>query len=146
MTKQGKVPEGAPDVLAARKKGIPMNKRDLKRHQKAFEAREAVERNIIMSLAGQDGAAQILGYYPGGHEVDWQRSWRLAYRFQPTPEEADAYVKALRVRAREILRRPEVVKAVQVLGDVLLEKEYLTGEEATAIIQPILTPDGVASA
>ena len=70
----------------------------------------------------------------GGHR-DWERARNKASDFAKSPAEVDKLLDDILVRTRALIRQPAAWATIQGLGNALLEKRMLSGEQALLIMR-----------
>jgi hypothetical protein len=99
--------------------------------------RLTAERYAIFPLAGIEAqrryrASSVRRYHSS---MDYRNAVDVISHFAPDDEELDAYLRLLRIRARNTIALPGVWEWIEELASALMEKRKLSREDVLGIMQ-----------
>jgi len=99
------------------------------------------ERDIVMTFAGEEAERLVTGRGNNvGTENDRRSVWTVAQFVTNSDEETTAFIKWLRIRARQHVNTPRFRVAVAAVADALLEHTRLTKDEvARTVVDALLS-------
>lgn len=96
--------------------------------------RDRFERHIVAALAGPEAARLIKGRYDRiGASSDYVVAGRIVGRLVGSAEEAQAYMRWLEIRSRQLIRAPHLRPGLEALAMALLERGEMDGRTARDI-------------
>jgi ATP-dependent Zn protease len=102
----------------------------------SLEDRDILERNIMVSLAGEIYIRTIFDMEKvEGFEDDIEHVERVINWMFKSPEDREAYRELLSTRLKEMFNKKENLHAADVFTNTLLGNVEISGEEATRIIK-----------
>jgi ATP-dependent Zn protease len=105
----------------------------------SLEDRDILERNIMVSLAGEIYIRPIFDKEEvEGFEDDFEHVERVINWMFKSPEDRKAYRELLSTRLKEMFNKKENLHAAGVFANTLLRNVEISGEEATHIIKEAL--------
>ena len=110
-----------------------------------FSRANAVERNIIVLLAGAQAERMSIGRpNPRGGGLDFYEAIRQAGHVCRTSEEMSAYLRWLQLRVRALVETETWRRPIEALAAHLLQRRQLGARETRAIIRGAIPPQGAA--
>lgn len=103
-----------------------------------------IRKTIEKLLAGREAAWLVTGRYNNvGASGDDRQAFNLATHLCDD-DEAAAYLAWVRIRARNMVRRPHVRVSIEAVAQALLARKRLSGNEIKAVIrEAISSPEGI---
>lgn len=107
--------------------------------------RAKIEREVMVDLAGCIAEDKYLGRDGAGNwEIggwsDMDHLINLIDHLTSGPEETDAYINLIYIRTKAIINQEHVWAFIQALASALLENKTISGKEAKAIWDAVLSP------
>ena len=100
------------------------------------------EKAALVCLSGPAAEARFLGRRSHPPADDHIVARDILDHFAGTPEELEAYINLIAVRADDLMRLDHVWYAVTMLAEALLDRRTIAGKEVRAIVQQAISGFG----